>query len=186
VFVPAADHLLHALDAATGRQAWSIGGLSDYAIAAYVGGVLYTGGTQEHLVAVDAPTGDVLWSIPTNVNGYPQLAVAGGTVFFGDFSGHVVAVRASDGQRVWRVRVGGPKSFFPQPSVANGVVYISFEAGHADGGKLIALDATDGATLWKAPIIADALAVSNGMVFAASFMDQGAAGSTAALYGYGL
>jgi outer membrane protein assembly factor BamB len=116
------------------------------------------------------------------VNGYPQLAVAGGNVFFGDFSGHVVAVRASDGLAVWHVRLADGTTFFTQPSVANGVVYVSFERNHRQHGHLVALNAADGTMLWSTPGFADDVAISNGMVVVA-LPDRG---QRTSMYGYGL
>jgi outer membrane protein assembly factor BamB len=182
VYVPAADGLLHALHASTGTKAWAIPGTHAFARSAYADGVLYTGGASGELMAVDASTGDVLWSIPTDVNGYPQLAVAGGNVFFGDLSGHVIAVRASDGQGVWQVRLADGRTSFTQPSVANGVVYVSFERTHRQHGHLVALNAADGTMLWSTQGFADEVAISNGMVFVA-LPDQG---ERTSLYGYGL
>jgi outer membrane protein assembly factor BamB len=58
----------------------------------------------QELYALDADSGDILWSrnLPGKVDSAPTCHK--GMVFFGSRDGHVYALRASDGERIWRFR----------------------------------------------------------------------------------
>jgi uncharacterized repeat protein (TIGR01451 family) len=122
--------------------------------------------------ALNASTGDTLWSFPTGgavVDSSP--AVANGVVYVGVTNtsatparGNVYALDARTGAKLWSFTVAGAVS--SSPAVANGVVYV----GSADG-NVYALNASTGARLFsyatKAPVNSSPAVVS-GVVYVQS------------------
>ncbi len=94
----------------------------------------------------------VLWRASLG-SGYSGLSVAGGrvyTMFGSGDSEFVVALGAADGKEVWRFRIDklwrdrqgdGPRS---TPTLHDGTLYAV-----SAGGRLVALDAKDGRSLWQ-------------------------------------
>jgi hypothetical protein len=65
------------------------------------------GGSSVHLSAVDAATGQLLWSNPeTALSQYTKVALVGGRVLLGDSAGMLTALTADGGRVVWRTRLG--------------------------------------------------------------------------------
>lgn len=139
---------------------------------AVVGGVVYAGvaaaagSSDGYIVAARATTGRVLWIFNAPSGDLPtEIAVADGVVYVCFLLDHALyALDAATGQQLW-VTPGPTRT----PAVADGVVY----AGSVLGG-LYALDARDGAILWKAatgPIVT-APAVVDGVVYGGSNDDN--------------
>jgi polyvinyl alcohol dehydrogenase (cytochrome) len=141
---------------------------------AVVGGVLYVGGPDGKLFALDAKSGATKWVFDTAPIAGPSTdqspnqlrdgpAVAGGKVYFGDARGFVYAVSISDGRLAWATEVDPHPSTWltSSPLVFGGRVYIgvsSIEAGFAMNqqypcctfrGQVAALDADTGAVDWR-------------------------------------
>jgi outer membrane protein assembly factor BamB len=125
-----------------------------------VNGVVYVGsGGDSHLYAIDAITGQPLWSFFTagfTVQGTP--AVANGVIYFGAVTqtgcnsadnipcGAVFAVNASSGAELWRFT--SKDTPVTDITVANGVVCFGM-AQNLPQGSVNALDASTGAVLWS-------------------------------------
>jgi len=123
-------------------------------------GVVYVGsGGDSHLYAIDAVTGENLWSFFAAgfiVQGTP--AVVNGVIYFGADTegvcggngtpcGALFAVSASTGAELWRYISQG--SSVTDITVADGVVCFGVEQNLLQG-SVNALDASTGAVLWKA------------------------------------
>ena len=80
---------------------------SDRASASTDGVRLFTVSRSGKVVALDARTGDVLWTDQINTLGYSTPAIARDRVFVGDFAGGLRAYRKTDGALLWRTVVGG-------------------------------------------------------------------------------
>jgi outer membrane protein assembly factor BamB len=80
---------------------------SFYASASTDGVRLFTVSRSGKVVALDARTGDVLWTDQINTLGYSTPAIARDRVFVGDFAGGLRAYRKTDGALLWRTVVGG-------------------------------------------------------------------------------
>ena len=128
--------------AAVGVLWWPFGGGTPAPLASSVR--LYVG-THDSLVALQASTGSVVWTFPTNGDAR-MPAVVDGVVYFevpdgGGTFGTVYALNARDGSRRWQTRVTGAAVAFT-PAVGGGVVYVTSVKG------VDALNARDGSRRW--------------------------------------
>jgi outer membrane protein assembly factor BamB len=160
------DHF-YALDAATGAVVWSKH-LADgfFATATVANGVVYAGLVNGRLYAWKAATGARKWvvTLPSVIDG--PAAAANGVVYIHS-DGVLYALSAATGLPVWSKPV--PSGFLPagdSPVVSGGTLYVS-----AGAAGLIALSASNGATLWTTPLSSDASyapALANGVVYVAT------------------
>ena len=93
------------------------------------------------LLALDAFTGELLWTSPKG-GGMSSPVVAGGVVYVGSNDRNIYALDTSTGDPLWQYTTGG--LVYSSPAVAYGVVY----AGSWDQ-NFYALDANTGALLWN-------------------------------------
>ena len=138
-----------------------------------VDGVVYAGGLDGALYAVDAGSGAQRWRLATGAIGEVAApAVADGVIYAGAQGGTVLAVDAASGQERWRVELGeGSVANVPLPTLADGVVY----AGGGEG-ILLAVDAASGAERWRLAVGGEAIgapAVAGGLVFVTAAADIG-------------
>jgi polyvinyl alcohol dehydrogenase (cytochrome) len=141
-----------------------------------IGGVLFVGGPDSKVHALDAKTGCTIWTYATKAPvrtaiSFGQLAGSDQfAVFFGDVRAHAYAVNAATGAPLWKVkvddhpaaRVTGTPVFF------SGVVYVPVSSiEEATGsrptyecctfrGSIVALDAATGRQIWKSYTIPEA------------------------------
>src|SRR5215471_4127179 len=128
--------------------------------------VIYFGGDDGNVYAVDATTGRQIWKRATNGPAPATPAIADGTVYIGSYDGRFYAFNAQTGALKWKFATNGerrfeakglhgmqPKqqtiaepfdTFLSSPVVANGTVYF----GSGDG-NLYALDSATGDLRWK-------------------------------------
>lgn len=110
----------------------------------------------EHRVhALDAQTGDRLWSErlrPASGNDRNArgggVAAAGGRVFVTTGFGFAVALDANSGAEIWRASAGAP--FHSAPTVAGGRVYAT-----TNDSELVAMDVNTGEVAWTHQAIAE-------------------------------
>jgi outer membrane protein assembly factor BamB len=105
--------------------------------------------------AVDAGTGDRLWSRELRPNEGEDrhargggVAASAGRVFVTTGFGFAVALNAANGEEVWRAEAGAP--FHAAPTVAGTRVYAV-----TNDSELVALDAATGAVEWTYQAIAE-------------------------------
>jgi quinohemoprotein ethanol dehydrogenase len=129
-----------------------------------VDGVIYTTGSWSVVYAIDARTGDVLWSYDPGV---PRararvfccdvvnrgVAVYRGRVYVGTLDGRLVALHAASGARAWEtvtVDQSKPYSITGAPRIAKGMVLIG-NGGAEMGvrGYVSAYDADRGTLVWR-------------------------------------
>ena len=116
---------------------------------AVVGGVVYIGSTDGNLYALNAVTGNKIWSFHAKYeyvdhlgNGiYSSPVVANGIVYFGDHNGRLYAINAATGKELWNYRTRG--SVDSSPEVGNGYVYFG-----ASDRSIYALNALTGKRKW--------------------------------------
>jgi alcohol dehydrogenase (cytochrome c) len=127
-----------------------------------VNGVIFMFADAEHVLALDAKTGAVIWeykrAIPRDlplafglVN--RGLAVSGSTILFGTLDGNLIALNAADGKLVWETPVASPSggySITGAPLAVNGLVIVGVSGGEFGiRGFLAAYDASSGQQKWK-------------------------------------
>jgi outer membrane protein assembly factor BamB len=122
---------------------------------------LVVGSTDHFLYALDAATGNTLWTFQTGDKVSAQPVTASGLVYAGSEDHSVYAVSASAGKLLWKKVVGWYP--FLSPVVA-GSLYV----GTAD--NVLALRAADGSTLWSytlhsagTPVVADGVVYVDGL-----------------------
>lgn len=173
---------LVALNATSGAQVWTFTCPSEpmyvrWGITisgpAVSDGVVFIGGGDGDVYALNATTGAVMWShfvsrIEDNAEFSPP-AISGGLVYIYSDDANVNALDASSGAIVWKFNVGSSISIksYP-PTVSGDILYVS-----SDGLKLYALNATNGASIWSGPVSTDCCAlsspvVSNGFLYLSS------------------
>jgi outer membrane protein assembly factor BamB len=196
VLVINAEDTVYALDPVTGTTLWTFenGGDGGYTIessAAIVDGIVFTtsiggdGGTS--LWALDAATGDEIWSYEPSQAGLGTPAYHDGTVYAGG-PGGLVAVDAETGEEVWASPVG---DVFSAPAVGDDLII-----AHTNR-DLVAVDAATGDEVWRAdtggswsaPTLVDDVVYigSNGMAFQQSvqLLDAATGEQIARIEGFG-
>ncbi|WP_458185102.1 outer membrane protein assembly factor BamB family protein [Haladaptatus sp. NG-WS-4] len=110
------------------------------------------------------PAGKRIWSRPSGTLSSTPV-VGDGVVFektgdfvekvqragyvLGRFDAKVTAHDATDGTTRWRRTFDGFGSWFIQPALADGVLYVPLHDSIGDESRLVALDAKTGETLWN-------------------------------------
>jgi alcohol dehydrogenase (cytochrome c) len=125
-------------------------------------GVMYIAEGSGRVLALDAVTGELLW---THVRTYPDdiasseayprhrgVAVYGDIVYFPTADSFLVALDARTGTKLWEVRTGDYKTgegHAHAPLIADGKVFLGTTGGDfAARGKFEAYDAANGTKLW--------------------------------------
>lgn len=113
------------------------------------GGTPATAQAGGALVALDARTGERVWTYETGKAWNFAPAVAGGTAYVVDEEGTLHAVDATTGERRWSVSSAGGTSrgLATSPAVAGDTVYVA-----GSQGRLYAFDAATGAERWSAVV----------------------------------
>ena len=133
-----------------------------WSAATIANGVAYFTSFDDKVYAVNAHTGNLLWTFPMSEASDSTPSVVNGTVFVGSEDGNVYALEASSGALKWSAAVSGGV-IIGQASLANGVVYVG-----GFGGKIYGLDIKTGEELWSAETqsgIFSTPAVANGVVY---------------------
>ena len=127
---------VRALSAETGKVKWEYptSGSIVASSPAVADGVVYIGdysGTHDRLAerlnAIDAHSGEEVWTANTSGYIWSSPAVVDGVVYVGDLENVIYGFDAADGTLLWRYEVGD--NVRPSPTVVDGVVYI----GSSDG-----------------------------------------------------
>lgn len=149
VYAASVNGRIASIDAASGKTLWSKS--TDFEFAggpAVEGDVLVAGSLNGEVVAFDAHTGEQRWNVQVSAEVVSAPAVAQGTVIVRSNDGHLTALDAADGKRRWvydrtpvpllSLRGNSP------PLIDGSVVYDG-----ADSGRVFALRADTGATIWE-------------------------------------
>lgn len=146
------------------------GATVSFAPPTIMGGLLFIGGTDRKVHALDARSGCTLWTFPTDaaVRAAISFAPLPGTdqfaIFFGDLRANAYAVNALTGALIWKTKVEEHPAarITGAPTLYSGVLYVpvsSIEevAGSQASyecctfrGSVVALEAATGKTVWQA------------------------------------
>jgi alcohol dehydrogenase (cytochrome c) len=164
----APDSVISAANVSGLREAWAFKLTGPAAVGlSYTGsmtappvvanGVVYIQDQYANVYAVALATGKLKWEYQVGIAeksgpGPDGVAVGGGAVY-GTSSNTVFGLNATTGKSIWvdsSLLNSGQGSFEMQPQVADGRVYVASAYGSGPGGGvLLALNASNGAVLWK-------------------------------------
>lgn len=162
-----------ALEADGGDRQWALGGPDGPSVLGHAlsGGTAYVGrfrpGDDEgdHVLAVDAATGDQRWrsataSLPNSVTATDREVVVGTVGPSGTTNGWVHSFAPGDGSEHWRTELDGDVR--TRPAVTKDVVIVG-----TDDQRLVALDRSNGAPCWEVDLAGYPwrASVSNGRVY---------------------
>jgi outer membrane protein assembly factor BamB len=136
---------------ANGNAAWrSDTGVKLSAGAGAGGGLVLAGGSKGELLALELASGQPRWKAALSSEVTGQLWQVGDTVIARTGDGRVHGLAAADGSRKWLYSRNLPALSLRGSggmAVRDDVVYAGFP-----GGKLVALNAANGAQLWEATV----------------------------------
>jgi polyvinyl alcohol dehydrogenase (cytochrome) len=161
------------------RLKWAFGfrgRVSAVAQPAIVGGLLFVGGGDHEVYALDAKTGCTRWVFKTEANVRTAISFApiSGTdqfaVFFGDLRANAYAVNAITGALLWKTKVEDhPAAVITgAPTLYSGILYVPVSSWEeATGtpaayqcctfrGSVVALDIATGKQVWKGYTVPEA------------------------------
>lgn len=140
-------------------------------------GKVYFGSGDGNVYALDAATGQLVWSFRTDNVVHSSPAVADGMVFVGSFDTYFYAIDAISGEEKWHFKTGEDRDIHNQegitssPAVADGVVYFGCR-----NATVYALQAATGKQLWAHQNhrgwVTNSPAVSGGRVYSATGSDK--------------
>ncbi|MBT9567407.1 MAG: outer membrane protein assembly factor BamB [Thiobacillus sp.] len=113
-------------------------------------GLALAGGRKGELLALDLATGQLRWKVSLSSEVTGQLLVADAIVIARTGDGNVHGLSVADGSRKWLYTRNLPALSLRGSggmAVRDGVLYAGFP-----GGKLVALNPTNGAQLWEATV----------------------------------
>ena len=152
VFICKIGESISALDAKTGMEKWNFngpGGVQE-STPAFFSGVVYVGGHNGVIYALNASTGDKIWEYKTGTQNLWGTTVAGDIVYTGSEIGKLFAVNATNGNLIWAFYADG---LIRSTVVANGILYFS-------GGNFYAIGEHTPQYYLTAPAIAATIAVA--------------------------
>jgi outer membrane protein assembly factor BamB len=142
------DGKVIAFDARTGRIRWqrTIGPTESSPL--FADGLVVVGDWAHNVYAFTATTGNLRWHFHSGGLIKGAISLAGNRVYFGSYDTHVYALELHTGKQVWRAssqpRIGRTGTFYANPAVAYGRVYIG-----ATDGKMYSYGATSGKLRWS-------------------------------------
>lgn len=107
--------------------------------------VIFTGSSNNRIVAVSKSTGDAIWEASTENAVWSAPSKLGETVFVSSLDRNIYALDASDGSEKWTHTLNGAGSGSAVVSNDGKRVYVG-----SLGGEVIALDVNDGSDIWSA------------------------------------
>jgi hypothetical protein len=145
VFVGTLHGVLHAIDAETGRDAWTFraGGAILHTCAA-AGGKVFFGCADGKVYAIGAADGAKAWELATPLAVWNAPAVHEGVVLIGGRDGSLYALEAATGKCRWTAATGGPLLSSPAVDAPAGRVVVGSEDMH-----VYAFGLGDGRRRWR-------------------------------------
>jgi outer membrane protein assembly factor BamB len=110
LFVASMDHHVYAVDAITGDLIWKsddLGGAIVGTPAFDHGDTVIVGTFGSEIIALDAKSGEEVWSISTQGWVWSGGILHQETFYAGDLEGYIYGIDAATGEQIWRVQPGG-------------------------------------------------------------------------------
>lgn len=129
-----------------------------------VNGIMYLTGPQSQVWALDARTGQQMWSYVPQITAIESLplccgqdnrgvAIGDGKIFVARLDARLVALDAQTGREQWNVQVADPRAGYSEtmaPLYYNGKVFIGISGAEYEiRGHVTAYNATDGSQAWR-------------------------------------
>lgn len=153
---PIRDDYLYAIDVKSGQHNWklkipfqssslSFASVFSYSSPAVVNEVVYIGGSDGNLYAIDTSSRELIWSFKTTKNmALTSPAVDKEILCVCSNDGYLYAIDLNARQLRWKFEIGALSNFYSScPAIANEVVYIS-----SSDNTFSALNLQDGRSLW--------------------------------------
>ena len=138
VYVESAGTLF-AVDAHTGDEHWRYETGAFTSLPAVDDDHVYVTGSGHHsLDALDAETGDLVWSFPAD-DELRASSVGGGAVYVGSGDGTHFSVDTRIGALRWQIDIGTPLAT-TSPGMGDGIIYL----GTGSGGEMTAVAGSEG------------------------------------------
>lgn len=137
------------------------------------GHIVYIGGTDSILYALDIRSGRKMWQFHTSGEIRSNVCISGDTLFLNGGDGLIYALNKLNGQLIWKFSTQGERKydfadyFHSTPVCSGGVLY--FGSGN---GNFYAIQAASGNLLWKyqtGHIVHTTPAIANNKIFFGSF-----------------
>jgi len=150
VFVVSSGNVLR-LNLQNGSQIWKYDAGTRLSAGAGAGlGLVLAGGGKGELIALDIANGQPRWKVHLSSEVTGQLRAVGDMVIARTGDGRVQGLSAADGSRKWLYSRNLPSLSLRGSGgllARDGVIFAGFP-----GGKLVALNAANGAQLWEATV----------------------------------
>jgi outer membrane protein assembly factor BamB len=161
VYLTSMDHMLYAIDAETGEEAWSLdlGGTIVGSPVLGEDGVLYVGTLSSTVVAVDTGSRDIAWTFETAGWVWASPLIVDDVIVVGDLDGFLYAINLTSGRQAWQVETGG--AITGAAAMFNDELYVVNEAGSLlsvslDGRtRQLALPDAYSGPLYGSPVVVD-------------------------------
>jgi outer membrane protein assembly factor BamB len=153
-------YALIAIDAATGRQRWSVplrfAGWSSPAVS---GDFVFAATQEGHVSAFVAESGEEAWHYRNDQLLFSSPAVAGEVVVIADETGYVTGIDARTGRELWQSFAGG--EVFATPAIGDGLVIVA-----TTKPSLVAFELGSGKERWRREAGGESSpAITDGRVF---------------------
>ena len=127
-----AGGIVDAINVETGVEKWSTHASGTAKIdttPAVVNGLVIVGSVNQHLYALNASTGKVVWTTLLRGPIESSASAAGGHIYIGDDSGDVYELTASSGKVLWRSEATGAVKGSPTVDTSDGFVVVGDARG---------------------------------------------------------
>ncbi len=145
VYASAENGSIYAFAKAEGTLLWQQGPAFDHAFLTIVNDVLYAG--SRTLSALNAQSGELYWSYPTQDVVTSLPIVENGVVYASSYDGYLYALDAQKETLCWAYNTGS--RIYQAPAVTHGMVYVATSEGR---NNFYAFDAYDGSIRWRTTI----------------------------------
>lgn len=159
------DGKIYALELKSGSIKWTalVGSNAIYESPIYLDGTLYVASDlsdDAKLSALNAETGEKIWSVPLGAPTYFGPSAGEGLLFIGSYDNQKLrALSIEDGSEVWSTTLVN-EGIASKPVYHQGTLYVAGTNFNTEGGTLYALDAKTGDEKWRAAGIGDTQAGS--------------------------
>ena len=109
VFIGSMDHSVYAISK-DGEELWSFdmgGAVTGAPILSPDASVLFAGSFADKMVALDASSGNMLWTFDTQDSVWGNVILVEGLLYFSDSAGNLYALNAGDGSPEWQTETAG-------------------------------------------------------------------------------